>query len=41
MMGESIEIAWKVIDNFLGIHFNAATTQIVPFISLGLGIGEF
>ncbi|KAJ1374370.1 Protein phosphatase type 2C 3 [Parelaphostrongylus tenuis] len=24
----------------LGIHFNAATTQIVPFLSLGLGIDD-
>lgn len=24
----------------MGIHFNAATTQIVPFISLGLGIDD-
>ncbi|CAJ0565104.1 unnamed protein product, partial [Mesorhabditis spiculigera] len=28
------------VTTWLGINFNAATTQIVPFLSLGLGIDD-
>jgi len=31
-------IAGLGLATMLGIHFNAATTQIVPFLTLGLGI---
>jgi patched 1 protein len=33
-------IAGLGLSAMMGIHFNAATTQIVPFISLGLGIDD-
>uniref|UniRef100_A0A915Q821 SSD domain-containing protein n=1 Tax=Setaria digitata TaxID=48799 RepID=A0A915Q821_9BILA len=28
------------ISSYMGIHFNAATTQIVPFLTLGLGVDD-
>ncbi|CAG9539576.1 unnamed protein product, partial [Cercopithifilaria johnstoni] len=28
------------ISSYLGVHFNAATTQIVPFLTLGLGVDD-
>ncbi|VDN28481.1 unnamed protein product [Gongylonema pulchrum] len=28
------------LSSYIGIHFNAATTQIVPFLTLGLGVDD-